>query len=273
MKRTTLIGLAASVFLLAGAIQAQTFTGIDLGSPLLSGSATDNGDGTMTIVGGGADIWGTADSGFYYYTTMSDPVWDAVVRVRDLVNHDDAGTGTIGDDGWTKCELMVRLPDEWAGMPMADDPFIANMTTRSGGQNQIGPQWRTARAGNADWNALGLTIRPDYPNVWLKIERREALFTLYYGTDGATWNKYVDIDTSKSDLVGADMPYLTKQRVRVWSPGHHAFNASVQAIHDTMKALQDGMPPPKLAGVDGKELMDWVTRAADYDAHGKKYLA
>ncbi len=135
MKRTTLIGLAASVFLLAGAIQAQTFTGIDLGSPLLSGSATDNGDGTMTIVGGGADIWGTADSGFYYYTTMSDPVWDAVVRVRDLVNHDDAGTGTIGDDGWTKCELMVRLPDEWAGMPMADDPFTANMTTRSGGQN------------------------------------------------------------------------------------------------------------------------------------------
>lgn len=78
---------------------------------------------------------------------------------------------------------------------------------------------------------------------------------------------------AQGDLVGADMPYLTKQRVRVWSPGHHAFNASVQAIHDTMKALQDGMPPPKLAGVAGKELMDWVTRAADYDAHGKKYLA
>lgn len=204
MKRTTLIGLAASVFLLAGAIQAQTFTGIDLGSPLLLGSATDNGDGTMKIVGGGSDIWGAADSGYYYYTIISDPAWDAVVRVRDLVNNDDAGTGTIGDDGWTKCELMVRMPDGISGMPLRDDPFIAAMTTRSGGQNQVGPQWRTARAGNADWNSMGLTIRPSYPNTWLKIERREALFTVYYGTNGTTWNKYVDIDTSKSDLVGAD---------------------------------------------------------------------
>lgn len=204
MKRTTLIGLAASVFLLAGAIQAATFTGIDLGSPLLLGSATDNGDGTMKIVGGGSDIWGAADSGYYYYTTTSDPVWDAVVRVRDLVNNDDAGTGTIGDDGWTKCELMVRMPDGVSGTPLTDDPFIAAMTTRSGGQNQIGPQWRTARAGNADWNAMGLTVRPSYPSVWLKIERREALFSIYYGTDGTTWSKYVDIDTSKSDLVGAD---------------------------------------------------------------------
>lgn len=196
MKTTRLISLAASVFLLAGAIQAQTFSGIDLGSPLLAGSATDNGDGTKTIVGGGADIWGTADSGYFYYTTISDRVWDAVVRVRDLQ----------GPDGWTKCELMVRLPDEFAGMPLAGDPFIANMTTRSGGQNQIGPQWRAVRGGDADWNALGLTVRPSYPNTWLKIERREAVFSIYYGTDGTTWTKYVDVNTSQAVMDGANNP-------------------------------------------------------------------
>lgn len=203
MKTVTRLGLTAAAALLAGALQAEIFTGVDLGSPTLKGSATSNPDGTKTIVGGGSDIWGAADSGYYYYTTTSAPVWDAVVRVRDLVNNDDAGTGTIGDDGWTKCELMVRMPGD-AGIPMNDDPFIAAMTTRSGGQNQVGPQWRTARAGNADWNAMGLTVRPSYPNTWLKIERREALFTILYSTDGTTWNKYVDIDTSKGDVVGAD---------------------------------------------------------------------
>lgn len=77
---------------------------------------------------------------------------------------------------------------------------------------------------------------------------------------------------AQGDLAGADLPYLTGQGVRVWSPGHHAFNASVQAIHDAMKALQEGTPASKLPGVAGKDLMDWVTRAAEFDAHGKAYL-
>ena len=205
MKTTRLISLAASVFLLAGAIQAQTFSGVDLGAPNYPGSLTDNGDGTMTIVGGGSDIWGTADTGYYYYTTVTDPVFDAVVHVRDLVNPDG------NDDGWTKCELMVRVPDS-AGLPQGSDPFIAMMTTRLAvandqsdtGVNIVRPQYRTARGGNADQDPFGLTVRPAYPGTWLRVQRIGSLFTLSYSSDGTTWNKYGDLDTAKTDVVGAD---------------------------------------------------------------------
>ncbi len=70
----------------------------------------------------------------------------------------------------------------------------------------------------------------------------------------------------------ADTGYLASRRVRVFSPGHQAFAASVQAIHDTMKAQCAGTPAAKLANVAGKDLMDWVARTADYDAYTKDFL-
>ena len=70
----------------------------------------------------------------------------------------------------------------------------------------------------------------------------------------------------------ADPAYLAGRRVRVFSPGHQAFAASVKAIHDTMKALNEGTPAAKLPGIADKELMDWVTRAAEHDKAAKEYL-
>lgn len=70
----------------------------------------------------------------------------------------------------------------------------------------------------------------------------------------------------------ADPAYLATKRVRVFSPGHQAFAASVKAIHDTMKALRDGTPAAKLPNVADKELMDWVTRTAEHDRAAKEYL-
>jgi hypothetical protein len=160
----------------------------------LAGSATGTPPGDQTIVGGGADIWGTADAGYYYYSTVSQPIWDAKVHVKTLE----------GPDNWTKCELMIRIPATPGGAPAANDPFIAAMTTRTNGQNQVGPQWRTVRGGNADWNGMGLTIRPTYPGTWLRLTREGSLITMWYGSDGTTWNKYVDIDTAKTDVVGGD---------------------------------------------------------------------
>ena len=193
MKKTRTLLLAIPAVLLAASVGAQTFTGRDVGTPSLPGSVTGTPPGVQTIVGGGSDIWGTSDNFYYYYTTVTGQVWDAKVRVQDLQ----------GPDHWTKCELMVRIPDS-TGIPQGPDPFIAMMTTRSAGQNQIGPQWRSSRGGNADWNALNQTVRPGYPDVWLRIKREGSLFSLYYGTNGTDWVKYVDIDTAKRDVVGAD---------------------------------------------------------------------
>jgi carboxyvinyl-carboxyphosphonate phosphorylmutase len=68
----------------------------------------------------------------------------------------------------------------------------------------------------------------------------------------------------------ADLAYLTSRKVRVFSPGHQAFAASVKAIHDTMKAAQAGTRLPDVAD---KDLMDWVTRAAEFDGNAKNFAA
>ncbi len=200
MKPTTLRILAASLLLLAGSARAQTFTGANLGTQTLSGSATKNADGTITIVGGGADIWGTVDGGYYYYTSVSGQAWDAVVRVRNLT----------GPDNWTKCELMVRQDDGSGNpFPQGGDAFIADMTTRSAGQNEIGDQYRANNGGSANWVENSPVTRPTYPNTWLRIRRAGSVFRIQYGTDGTNWNTYIDIDTATTatpDFNGTPWP-------------------------------------------------------------------
>jgi oxaloacetate decarboxylase len=46
----------------------------------------------------------------------------------------------------------------------------------------------------------------------------------------------------------------------------------VRAIHETMKALRDGAPPADLKGLASKELMDKVTRSADYAGWTRDFL-
>jgi carboxyvinyl-carboxyphosphonate phosphorylmutase len=61
-----------------------------------------------------------------------------------------------------------------------------------------------------------------------------------------------------------DRDYLSSCGVRIALQGHQPFMAAVQAVHDTLKALRDGTPPGKLAGIASAELMQRVTRARDY---------
>ena len=153
----------------------------DVGFPALAGSTTFAA-GKYTIVGGGNDIWGNADNFHYAYITATGD-FDYVVKVEDLQ----------GPDGWTKAELMAREVDEVSfGGPDAGDRFIASMTTRSAGQNEVGLQWRSdARASGCGWpNDIGIAapvVRPAYPNTWLRLERIGNKFWGYNSTDGTAW--------------------------------------------------------------------------------------
>ena len=184
MKQTKLLGLAAVMLLTAGTASAQ-WTGTDIGTPTLVGSAVVNPDGTTLITGGGADIWGNSDQCYYYYKSQSGQFWSAVVRVQDLQ----------GPDNWTKCELMVRRPSV-ASPPAADDQHISNMTTRSGGQNQVGPQYRGARAGGSGDNGGQKAESPTYPNTWLRVVRQGSVFSMSYSTDGVNWTSFFSQDTA-----------------------------------------------------------------------------
>jgi carboxyvinyl-carboxyphosphonate phosphorylmutase len=70
----------------------------------------------------------------------------------------------------------------------------------------------------------------------------------------------------------ADLGYLASRRVRVFSSGHQAFAAAVKAVYDTMKAVTDGVPVSALPVAADRELMDWVTRAAEYGKAAKDFL-
>ena len=57
---------------------------------------------------------------------------------------------------------------------------------------------------------------------------------------------------------------MAAHKVRVALQGHAPFSAAVQAVYNTLKALREGTKPGELTGIAPPELMQRVTRAADY---------
>ena len=75
--------------------------------------------------------------------------------------------------------------------------------------------------------------------------------------------------------VGPDMQdreYLAGLGVRICLQGHQPFMAAFQAVHDTLKALRDGVDPKTLKGLPSADLVNRVTRGADYDARTASFL-
>jgi carboxyvinyl-carboxyphosphonate phosphorylmutase len=69
-----------------------------------------------------------------------------------------------------------------------------------------------------------------------------------------------------------DPAWLAGHGVRFLLRGHHTFTASVQAIHDTMQALRDGVAPEDITGTASGDLMRTLIRDDDYARQGKDWL-
>ena len=70
----------------------------------------------------------------------------------------------------------------------------------------------------------------------------------------------------------SDRDYLATKRVRVALQGHQPIMAAAQAVHDTMKALRDGVQPKDLKGVPSANFMAKATRDADHKSWTKEFL-
>jgi carboxyvinyl-carboxyphosphonate phosphorylmutase len=70
----------------------------------------------------------------------------------------------------------------------------------------------------------------------------------------------------------SDRGYLAARGVRICLQGHQPFMAAVAAVHETMKALREGTPPAKLANIASAQLMQQVSRDADYARWIKNFL-
>lgn len=69
-----------------------------------------------------------------------------------------------------------------------------------------------------------------------------------------------------------DLSYLSARRVRIALQGHQPFAAAVKAVHDTLRALRDGVQPSRLPGIADAELIKRVTREAEYMKATKEWL-
>ena len=70
-----------------------------------------------------------------------------------------------------------------------------------------------------------------------------------------------------------DRDYLATQRVRVCLQGHLPVMAAIRAVHDTLKALRDGMKPDEIGGGASEALLQQVTRGDSYKAWTKEFLS
>src|SRR5579871_19417 len=70
----------------------------------------------------------------------------------------------------------------------------------------------------------------------------------------------------------SDLGYLRTQRVHIALQGHAPISAATKAVHDTLKALREGMPPKALVGLASAELTNQITRDADVTARMAEFL-
>ena len=69
-----------------------------------------------------------------------------------------------------------------------------------------------------------------------------------------------------------DLDYLSARNVRVCLQGHQSFWASVQGVHDALKALREGAKPGELKNIASADLQKRVLRQADYAKWSKEFL-
>jgi carboxyvinyl-carboxyphosphonate phosphorylmutase len=70
-----------------------------------------------------------------------------------------------------------------------------------------------------------------------------------------------------------ELNYLSECGVRISLQGHQPFMAAVQAMHDTLKALREGIAPAQLEGIASANLIKQLTRDASYLAWQDDFLS
>jgi len=124
----------------------------------LAGSAAQSS--TITIAGGGSDIWYTSDQFNYWYQTNTTD--------KTIIAHVDSIQNT---NSWAKSGLMFR------NSAIAGAAFVAVYENPA---NLVEMQWRDSDGAQAAW--LGNQMTSPSSANWLELVKTGSTFSAYYAT-------------------------------------------------------------------------------------------
>jgi len=178
------------------AVPLTKFTFTNIGNPAVVGSSKSEDNG-ITLIAGGADVWGTKDEfGFSYFKQTGD--FDFVARIQSL----------SAPHLYTKAGLMAReeLTDNSRHIFFQVFPNNNARNKNNGGYEF---QYRQTKAGEmkAVYPAKidGAPEFPvNYPHTWIRLKRAGNDFTGYYSADGKVWKVYATytMDLAKKVFLG-----------------------------------------------------------------------
>ncbi len=158
---------------------SNSFIDTDIGSPSLVGSAITNPDGSVTVSGGGADIFNNSDAFNFDYEPLAG---DGTI-VAQLISQE-------ATDPWAKAGVMIRETLD------SDSSFVDLVLTPANG---VAFQARTM----TDTIPTSIT-QPAPLGVWLKLVRAGSLITGYFSVDDTNWTSIAaaTLQTTDSIYVG-----------------------------------------------------------------------
>jgi regulation of enolase protein 1 (concanavalin A-like superfamily) len=134
----------------------------NIGSVGIAGSASHS-NGTWTVAGSGADIWGTSDQFRFVYRTLSG---NGTITARVVTQ--------TNSNAWAKAGVMIR--ESLA----ANSRHAMTIVTPSNGRRM---QYRSSTGGSSTDVNGGTGGVP----VWVRLVRSGNTFSSYRSADGVTW--------------------------------------------------------------------------------------
>jgi len=158
-----------------------------------TGGSANESNGTWTVIGDGADIWGTSDAFHYAYVPL---IGDGEITARVV----DNGTGS---NTWAKGGVMIRET-----LTANSKHVMAIITDSDGGG--IAFQGRPTAGGSSVSFHGDITASPPH---WVRLVREGDMVTGYHSDDGVDWELFTDTSpdggmTNPLNLSMAEQVYI-----------------------------------------------------------------
>jgi hypothetical protein len=202
----------------------------DVGNVQASGTASFS-SGAFTVVGGGADIWGSSDAFRYVYQPLNGD-GQLVARVTSLTN----------TNPYAKAGLMIR-----SSLDPASPHVILDVLP----DGSIEFMKRASQGGATDYIAGAAQTPP----AWLKLVRSASTVTGYVSRDGSAWTQ-----------VGSTSVSLPAATVAGLVVSSHDVSLMATGIFDSVALTTGGgsQPPP----TSGEDVVIYASDATSASLHG-----